>query len=171
LTKRAKNIWNELGEQLVDARLITELDRDSFAHLCQLTADLEALTKQVNREGIVTKGPRGAVKTNPAHIQRMKLLNTVESLRTRFGLDPASRSRIEPVPEGEDTEIQNVWNQFGSLEQAQTLLGHSRIDTTADTYVHVNEVTAKRGLEILAKEISCCPLIAHFSESETGIVH
>ena len=64
-----------------------------------------------------------------------------------------------------------VHDQTGSLKQAQALLGHSRIDTTADTYVHVNEVTAKRGLEILAREISCCPLIAHFSESEAEIVH
>ena len=53
----------------------------------------------------------------------MKLLKTVESFRTRFGLDPASRSRIEPVPEGEDTDISNVWNQFGSLEGLRARYG------------------------------------------------
>ena len=38
-----------------------------------------------------------------------------------------------------------VHNQTGSLKKAQRLLGHARIDTTANTYVHLGSQGAKDG--------------------------
>jgi integrase len=39
------------------------------------------------------------------------------------------------------------------LKMAQSLLRHSRIDTTADIYVHVDEAVAEEATEALAKAI------------------
>ena len=47
-----------------------------------------------------------------------------------------------------------VHAQTGDLKLAQELLGHSRIATTSDIYVHVPDSVAARATEILAREIT-----------------
>ena len=46
-----------------------------------------------------------------------------------------------------------VHTQMRDLKAAQELLGHSRIDTTADVYVHVNGAVAEEATEMLAREV------------------
>jgi integrase len=47
-----------------------------------------------------------------------------------------------------------VHAQTGDLKLAQELLGHSRISTTSDIYIHMPENVAGRATEILAREIT-----------------
>ena len=44
--------------------------------------------------------------------------------------------------------------QTGDLKLAQELLGHSRISTTSDIYIHMPEDVAAKATEILAREIT-----------------
>jgi integrase len=46
-----------------------------------------------------------------------------------------------------------VHAETGDLKLAQELLGHSRIATTSDIYVHVPENVAARATEIIARKI------------------
>lgn len=47
-----------------------------------------------------------------------------------------------------------VHAQTGDLKLAQELLGHSRISTTSDIYIHMPENVAAKATEILAREIT-----------------
>lgn len=55
-----------------------------------------------------------------------------------------------------------VHKKTGSVKLAQNLLGHSRMDTTADIYVHVDEKAAEAVAEAI---IPSCSLIAHSRSS------
>lgn len=59
-----------------------------------------------------------------------------------------------------------VHKKTGSVKLAQNLLGHSRMDTTADIYVHVDEKAAEKAAEAVAEAIiPSCSLIAHSRSS------
>lgn len=62
-----------------------------------------------------------------------------------------------------------VHRETGSVKLAQRQLGHSRMSTTADIYIHPDEEEARRAAEALVSAISC-PLFAHLGAPESGTV-
>ncbi len=55
------------------------------------------------------------------------------------------------------------------MKHAQILLGHARLDTTANTYVHVDEEKAREAAEAVSDALlTSCPLFAHLEGSKGG---
>lgn len=65
-----------------------------------------------------------------------------------------------------------VHSETGSVKLAQRQLGHAKISTTADIYVHINQQDQERAAEALAQAIDpYCSLIAHQAASGRDQVH
>ncbi len=65
-----------------------------------------------------------------------------------------------------------VHSETGSVKLAQRQLGHAKISTTADIYVHINQQDQERAAEALAQAIDpYCSLIAHQEASGRDQVH
>ncbi len=62
-----------------------------------------------------------------------------------------------------------VHEKTGSVKLAQTHLGHARLDTTANTYVHVDDQQNREAAEAVAGVIQkFCPLSAHSEPIDAG---
>ena len=65
-----------------------------------------------------------------------------------------------------------VHSETGSVKLAQSQLGHAKMSTTADVYVHTNQQDQRKAAEALAKAIDpYCSLIAHQAASGGDQVH
>jgi len=91
--------WRRMVPRLIEAQVLTELDREMLAAFCECWAAYWDLKAIVQKEGYTTMGSRGNLRPHPA-VGAMKVqLDYVVRLGREFGLTPASRSRIEALPE------------------------------------------------------------------------
>ena len=107
LGKAARACWRRTMKELAAAGVLTAADGDALAVYCQCVADLEKLSAEIGRDGMMLDSPTfdlngkptGATarKVNPALRVRDQLVNRVRQLAGEFGLTPASRSRAAVV--------------------------------------------------------------------------
>jgi P27 family predicted phage terminase small subunit len=118
LRKVAKEKWRMLAPELIHARLLTKLDMDCFALLCEEFAEYESANEFIAERGAFfpMKNEKGEVydlRQYPAVAQRQAALVNITRLGDRLGLSPAARSRIT-IPDRRDSE---------KSEAARRLLG------------------------------------------------
>lgn len=97
LDARALAEWRRLAPELEAEGLLTRRDREAFATYCDAVARVhelrELLTPEYLREQL----------TGKVYPQALAALKFYEGLKARgeekFGLSPADRRRVEPVPE------------------------------------------------------------------------
>jgi integrase len=95
-----------------------------------------------------------------------------DTLRKRVLYPAISAAKIERVSRAHGFHLFRhsagsiIHAQTRDLKMAQQLLRHSRIDTTADVYVHVDEAVAGEATEALAQLIipNCGPIAAQSSD-------
>jgi len=85
--------------RLIEAQVLTELDREFLAAFCECWAAYWDLKAIVQEEGYTTTTDKGNVRQHPAVGAMKMMLDNVVRLGREFGLTPASRSRIEALPE------------------------------------------------------------------------
>ena len=57
-----------------------------------------------------------------------------------------------------------VHAKTGDLKLAQEMLGHVRISTTSDIYIHLPEKSAELATEIMAHELNCAQIVSKSKE-------
>lgn len=107
LGKEARKAWKRLSEELSHYNLLSKVDRDAFAMLCQTIGRLEqletAFTGRINRlvaegkdaaEAYIDRTPNGM----PVQAALYQVLNReqqkLSNLLAEFGLTPAQRARV-----------------------------------------------------------------------------
>jgi len=99
MSRAALACWERITPKLVQARVLTELDREMLAAYCECWATYWELKVIVQEEGYTTMGSRGNLRPHPAVGVMTTMLDNVIRLAREFGLTPASRCRIEVLPE------------------------------------------------------------------------
>jgi len=100
LCTEAKQEWNLLAPMLHNSGLLTKLDRNALAALCQVWARWLKAEELLKKHGLLVKSPNNFLMQNPALAIANKSLEQMRLLLTEFGLTPSSRSRI-PVTKSE----------------------------------------------------------------------
>jgi P27 family predicted phage terminase small subunit len=92
LTGEAKNLWNRLSPKLCDLGLLTELDRETFALLCEAWQDYVELRDQIKEPLIKTMS--GNTIQNPLIGMMNKTHKRFVDMSARFALTPRDRAAL-----------------------------------------------------------------------------
>jgi P27 family predicted phage terminase small subunit len=95
MSQEALPYWREYAEQLLEMRVLTEVDQMALAMVSEYTYDYWRLGKKVRTEGIVVKiGKSKYPQYNPHWTAQCKVADKIKSLLQEFGLTPSSRTRV-----------------------------------------------------------------------------
>ncbi|VTR90826.1 Terminase OS=Bifidobacterium scardovii GN=BSCA_1010 PE=4 SV=1: Terminase_4 [Gemmata massiliana] len=117
LGKAARKVWDRTVKEMDAAGALAVADRDVLAVYCVAVADLEALSAEIERDGLMIDiptfdrngRPTGATnrKPHPGLKWRADLMNKVRQYAETLGLTPAARSRAGAAPEAAPTAATN----------------------------------------------------------------
>ncbi len=105
--------WRRLGPQLTKLGLLTDLDLVAFQMYCSTYERWVTAVKLSNEIPLVTT-PGGVVRVNPMTAQANRLHYMLNQSLARFGMDPASRSRIAVDPSDRQDDELADW-LFGNV--------------------------------------------------------
>ena len=130
---------------------------------------LEALLAHRQKSSFTTPGDLVFCRADgspcdPDHLRREVLYPVME----RAGIERSPRSHGFHL--FRHTAGSLIHRETNSIKLAQQQLGHSKLSTTADIYVHPDAAEAKKAAEALARAISCPPLCPPHGP-EGGKVH
>jgi P27 family predicted phage terminase small subunit len=100
--------WRELGNALIELRLMTNLDLDILERYCTLYDRLKRAEKMIKQMGgEVTKSEKGAPYQNPWVAIYNRTDGQLIKLGEQLGLSPSARSRLKVLWGGgdEDPEV------------------------------------------------------------------
>ena len=97
----AKKIWKRLAPKLERLGLLTELDGDNFAILCQIRSRLETIHKfireenkslvQITERPDIDSGTRKEIKPSPYVVMEKQYYELFRKFSKEFGLSPVGR--------------------------------------------------------------------------------
>lgn len=103
-----KKLWKLLAPQLEKLGLLTTVDGPAFEAVCQSYATWVDCEKYLRKHGLTysytTENGGEYVQQRPEVSIGNKALQAVKAFMTEFGLTPASRSRINMKPPGEEDD-------------------------------------------------------------------
>jgi P27 family predicted phage terminase small subunit len=97
LAGEALSVWAEKAPPLVAAGRLRSSARETFATFCQLAADCQRLSKEVDNEGDVITSARGS-KPNPKCRLLRDARRDLLAYSKAFGMDAASAARLPASP-------------------------------------------------------------------------
>lgn len=94
LTDKAQDVWREVAPILSKGKVLTIADLVALELLCNTIADIRHV-RALRGDRFVTKSPKTGSEMLDQHLVAEQMLcKRAESLMAKFGMDPASRSRI-----------------------------------------------------------------------------
>lgn len=106
MNKEGKKMFKRLAPIMQQLRLLTETDIESFSMCCQSYGDWRRHIDDIKENGeyyiYVNKGGNENQVERPAVKLMHKAYERYKSMCTEFGLTPASKTRIEVKPLGEE---------------------------------------------------------------------
>jgi P27 family predicted phage terminase small subunit len=86
--------WQRAAPLLLNAGVLTQIDRTALKALCICYARWIDAEKHVRKEGCVVSGSTGSLVMNPYVRVASQALEQMRSLMSDFGMTPAARTRI-----------------------------------------------------------------------------
>lgn len=100
LDERSAAVWNQLAPMLRRMQVLTEADVLAFEMLCNAVADYR-LAREQSGEKFVVHSHKGSQMLNQWLVAQQACGKRAESFMAKFGMDPASRSRVMVNPQGD----------------------------------------------------------------------
>lgn len=100
-TADEKQVWWRVGAELIQARLVTQVDMDALALYCRAHVrwvDAYRQLREQDKDVIMT--PSGSIKPNPLYAVADKAHAQMVEMMRELGLTPASRTKL-PKRKGE----------------------------------------------------------------------
>lgn len=108
LSKSAKKHWGLVSKQLLDARILTDLDIHALSMYCESYATYLNANEQIQKYGPIVKAPSGYPVQSPYLSIANKAFDQMKSILIEFGMTPSSRTRIQTTPEIETDEYEGL---------------------------------------------------------------
>lgn len=105
LSDEAKVIWRRTAKQLDQMGLLFEADQDVIVAYVNAVVNYQRATELVDRSGVLIKGRRDGVVTNPAVRVQRDAAQQIRMLAGELGLTPASRTRLKAEETSDDSAI------------------------------------------------------------------
>jgi P27 family predicted phage terminase small subunit len=94
LCPEAKVIWKRVTKQLKEMNLLFTADQDVIASYCNAVLNYQRATEIVDKTGVLIKGRRDGVVTNPAVRVQRDAAQLIRQLAAELGLTPSARGRL-----------------------------------------------------------------------------
>lgn len=94
LTMAAKVEWKRLAQELFEAGLLTNVDRNALANYCEAWADWIDAREHIEKSGKTTITDKGYEMQSPWISIANKAAANMLRIAAEFGFTPASRARI-----------------------------------------------------------------------------
>lgn len=108
LPENAKAIWKQYARQLWELGLLTGIDVEAYATLCETTALYRTAVDMIQEQGAVWVNEETGYSQQTAWVSiRNNALKQAQSLWSEFGMTPAARTRVE-VDKGEEKEVDKL---------------------------------------------------------------
>lgn len=95
----AQEVWREVAFMLRKAQVFTVADKIALELLCNTVADVRRARAERNGELVIKHAKTGTESLSQQLIAEQMLTKRAMDLLTRFGMDPASRSKVMVDPQ------------------------------------------------------------------------
>lgn len=95
LSDEAKVVWKRTAKQLDGMGLLYEADQDILNAYANAVVNYQKATELVDRSGVLIKGRRDGVVTNPAVRVQRDAATLIRMLAGELGLTPSARTRLK----------------------------------------------------------------------------
>lgn len=99
LSESAKIVWNEIAQNLRNARLLSKIDVPILGMLCESIASYRKANKQCSDNPLVHSENTGGDVLSQWKIVEAMSMKQVLALAKEFGMTPAARTRIALQPQ------------------------------------------------------------------------
>lgn len=116
LSAKAKTLFNDLSEDLIELNVLNNLDINSLALYCHHYIKFLELEKEIKKEGETIEYTNREGFTNVVENPKLKIKNKyfeiLNKLSKEFGLSPLSRLRLTVHSNEKESEIHNFNGAF-----------------------------------------------------------
>jgi P27 family predicted phage terminase small subunit len=111
LSERAAAVWRELAPMLRRNQVLTEMDTLALELLCDSVADYRQARAE-RGDNFITHSAKGSQMLDQLLVAQQACAKRCEVLMGRFGMDPASRSRVMVNPQADLFAQANAKDRF-----------------------------------------------------------
>lgn len=111
LSERSAAVWRELAPTLRRNQVLTEMDALALELLCDSVADYR-LARAERGDSLTTYSSKGSQMLDQLLVAQQACAKRCEALMSKFGMDPASRSRVMVNPQADLFASENTKDRF-----------------------------------------------------------
>lgn len=99
-----RKLWQRYADELHSRQMFLEADLSALERLCRLEVQADAMTAQLEREGLVIADRDGTQRRHPALMALQNVSTIVEALKRSLALGAFFRHRIGTPAQAEETK-------------------------------------------------------------------